>query len=446
MNKKLMRLIQGKTLLSIMLFLALSSGILNAQGGAPEADTTRNNALKVFIDCQTCDMNYIRIQMPYVNYVRDTREAQVYLLVTRQSTGSGGQNYTVFYSGQQEFAGMKDTLAYSSNPDATTDVTRTGLTNTIALGLMRYVAKTPIKSNIQVNYLTARQTEPEQVSDNWDYWVFTLTTSPNFQLEKSQQQYSWMNSVSINRVTPEWKLQNSFSQSYNKSVFIRNDVKTIGIRKSWTFTNLTVKSLTGHWSTGIRASARSSSFNNIDLQVKAAPSIEYDIFPYSVSNQKQLRVLYGVGYVYNKYVDSTMYNMTKEGLFEHTLDVAFQVQQKWGSANVSFGYAAYLNDLKKNMTSLDANIRIRIIKGLSLNLNGAVSFIHNQIELAKGDVSAEDMYLRLSQLETSYRYEGSVGLTYTFGSIYNNVVNPRFGGGGGFGGGQGGGYPGGGRD
>ena len=121
-----------------------------------------NNALKVFIDCQTCDMNYIRIQMPYVNYVRDTREAQVYLLVTRQSTGSGGGNYTIFYSGQQEFAGMKDTLAYSSNPDATTDVTRTGLTNTMALGLMRYVAKTPIKNSIQVNYLTARQEAPEQ--------------------------------------------------------------------------------------------------------------------------------------------------------------------------------------------------------------------------------------------------------------------------------------------
>ena len=456
MNKKLKTLIQGKTLLSIMLFLALSSGILNAQGGAPAADTTRNNALKVFIDCQTCDMNYIRIQMPYVNYVRDTREAQVYLLVTRQSTGSGGQNYTVFYSGQQEFVGMKDTLEYSSNPDATTDVTRTGLTNTMAIGLMRYVAKTPIKNSIQVNYLTAKQEAPEQVNDNWNYWVFTLSTSPDFSLEKSQQQYAWNNSVTVNRVTPEWKLQNSFSQSYNKSVFIRENTddvtglttesKTIGIKKSWTFTNLTVKSLTGHWSTGIRASAKSSTFSNIDLQVRAAPSIEYDIFPYSVSNQKQLRVLYGVGYVYNKYVDSTMYNMTKEGLFEHTLDVAFQVQQKWGSANVSFGYAAYLNDLKKNMTSLDANIRIRIIKGLSLNLNGAVSFIHNQIELAKGDVSAEDMYLRLSQLETSYRYEGSVGLTYTFGSIYNNVVNPRFGGGGGFsGGGGGGGYPGGGR-
>jgi hypothetical protein len=34
-------------------------------------------------------------------------------------------------------------------------------------------------------------------------------------------------------------------------------------------------------------------------------------------------------------------------------------------------------------------------------------------------------------LQTGFRYFGSFGLTYTFGSPFNNVVNPRFGGGGG---------------
>ncbi len=39
--------------------------------------------------------------------------------------------------------------------------------------------------------------------------------------------------------------------------------------------------------------------------------------------------------------------------------------------------------------------------------------------------------LRRRQLETSYTYRVSGGFTYRFGSIFNNVVNPRFGGGGG---------------
>ena len=382
------------------------------------------------MDCQMCDMNYIKEVIPYINYVRDTREAQVYLLVTRQSTGSGGENYTVFYTGQQEFIGMKDTLTYSSSPDATTDVTRIGLTNTITLGLMRYVVKTSIKNNISVSYQGAQQEDLTQVIDKWDNWVFELDTRPSFVLEKSQQQYQLSNGITIDRITPNWKLENSFNQNYSKNVFIRNqydtetglmtEQKTIGIKKSWTFTSLTVKSLTDHWSAGLRANALSSSYSNLDLQMHIVPSIEYDLFPYSVSNQKQLRVLYGVGYVYNNYVDTTIYNKTEENLFEQTLDVALKVQQKWGSVNMAFGYAAYLNNLAKNKTSLDTNISVRILKGLSLSLNGSVSFIHNQIQLAKGNVSAAAMYLKLAELETSYRYGGSVGLTYTFGSIYRS--------------------------
>ena len=35
--------------------------------------------------------------------------------------------------------------------------------------------------------------------------------------------------------------------------------------------------------------------------------------------------------------------------------------------------------------------------------------------------------LRRKAQATSYNYSISVGLRYTFGSIYSNVVNPRFG-------------------
>jgi hypothetical protein len=36
--------------------------------------------------------------------------------------------------------------------------------------------------------------------------------------------------------------------------------------------------------------------------------------------------------------------------------------------------------------------------------------------------------LRLRQLATSYTYFINLGLSYSFGSIFNNIVNPRFGG------------------
>jgi len=45
-----------------------------------------------------------------------------------------------------------------------------------------------------------------------------------------------------------------------------------------------------------------------------------------------------------------------------------------------------------------------------------------------GSATEEEILLEQRQLATQYDYFLSLGLRYTFGSIYSNVVNPRFGG------------------
>ena len=40
----------------------------------------------------------------------------------------------------------------------------------------------------------------------------------------------------------------------------------------------------------------------------------------------------------------------------------------------------------------------------------------------------EEILLRQRELATSFQYFVSLGVSYTFGSIFSNVVNPRFGG------------------
>jgi hypothetical protein len=71
-------------------------------------------------------------------------------------------------------------------------------------------------------------------------------------------------------------------------------------------------------------------------------------------------------------------------------------------------------------------VRIRIFKGLSLDINGGIAHINDQLSLKKGDISEAERLLQLRELATKYRLEGGIELTYTFGSIYNNIVNPRF--------------------
>jgi hypothetical protein len=426
----------SRFLLLIIATLFLSSSPLFAQQPTQQADTTRKNAIRLFLDCHRCDMDYMRKEIPYINYVREIREAQLYLMITTQRTGSGGTDHTLFFSGLQEFAGMNDTVKFVSSPDDTQDIIRSGLTNAIAAGLMRYVVKTPILSNVKISYIGEPQEEPDQVADRWNFWVFEFETDPEFSREKSRQEFNWENDFSADRITANWKLQNRFSHEFRRDVFIREsedeitgeitETRTEAVRRSWDYNNLTVKSLTEHWSAGLKAEVSSSSYRNLDLQVTVVPAIEYNIFPYSQANQKQLRFLYGVGFKHNNYTDTTVYNQVTENLLEQSLDIALQVQQKWGSANISLGSSNYLNDFSKNRVELEGYVRVRLFKGLSLNINGGIEFIHNQIELAKGGRSDEDVYLRLRELETNYRFEGGVGLTYTFGSIYNNVVNPRF--------------------
>ena len=157
------------------------------------------------------------------------------------------------------------------------------------------------------------------------------------------------------------------------------------------------------------------------------PGIEYDLFPYSQSTRRQLRVLYQIGYNNASYSDSTTYFKLNEDLYVHSLMSAYEVIQKWGSVNISFRYRNYLHDWSLNNIYFYGNLRFRIVKGFSVNLYGNYSIIHDQINLPKGDLSPEEILTRRKQQQTTYSYSFRFGFSYTFGSIYNNVVNPRFG-------------------
>jgi len=68
---------------------------------------------------------------------------------------------------------------------------------------------------------------------------------------------------------------------------------------------------------------------------------------------------------------------------------------------------------------------LKVAKGLSVYMGAGYSFIYNQISLRKGEASVEDVLLHQQELSTTFLYHSNFGVTYTFGSIYSNVVNPR---------------------
>ena len=66
-----------------------------------------------------------------------------------------------------------------------------------------------------------------------------------------------------------------------------------------------------------------------------------------------------------------------------------------------------------------------------MNATGGYARIHDQLFLPAGGASRDDVLTRQQQIRTSFSYFTAFGFSYRFGSIFNNVVNPRFGGGGG---------------
>ena len=52
-----------------------------------KSDTLRKDALNMFMETS----DYLRKEIPYVNYVRDIKDAGVYIISTVQQTGSGWQ-------------------------------------------------------------------------------------------------------------------------------------------------------------------------------------------------------------------------------------------------------------------------------------------------------------------------------------------------------------------
>lgn len=396
----------------------------------------QEEALRIFIDCPDypCDLDYFRTEITFVNYVRDRTDAHVHILITTQRTGGGGREFTVSFIGQKQFTGIDDTLRYISRQTDTEDDIRRGLVRTLKIGLMRYVAHSPVGDRIEVSYVSPKEKEagPQVVKDPWNFWTFRYSLRGSANGEKSVKSL-WVNSsFSANRTTEEWKIRLSLTGGYSESKYKIDDVFTItNIQRNYGLRGLVVKSLGRHWSVGARGSASYSTYKNYDLALRLAPALEYNIFPYAEATRRLLTFQYLVGVNDFNYHEETIFLKNSETLFDHTLSISYDIKQPWGSISTSLEGSNYLHDFNKFHLELFSSLEVRLFKGLSLNLFGWITFLRDQLSLPRRGASLQEVLLRQRQLATSYNYYFSLGISYTFGSIYSNIVNPRFGGTGG---------------
>ena len=405
--------------------------------------TKTKDEIKVYIDCNGyCPMQYVKTEITFIDFVPDRFLANIFIQVTSQSTGADGEEVKMFISGQENFKGKEDTLVFFRNSIDTDEEYREKFVKYLKLGLIPFLNKTSLAEkiiiSIPINKNETALNATTNKKDNWNFWVFNARLNGGYNKDDFSKSYRYSGSFSGSRTTEKLKMEAGINYAKNKrDISIGSSTDTY-INDNWGIYGNEVVSINNHWSYGGGAFISHNTYTNYNQQYSVKPAIEYSLFPYIESVKKAITFYYEIGPGWNNYIDSSYYDKLKEAVIQHSLSINAAFVQKWGNINAYAGWESFLNsfDLKGNKIR-GSNIRniyvggyieFRIVKGLSIYFNVNADFTKGVYpNIRKDDFSTDDILANVRQYPTSNNFNSSVGISYRFGSIYNNVVNPRFG-------------------
>lgn len=411
--------------------MMLAPRLVRAQAAAADSAAVA----QVFLDCQRafCDGQFIRTEIAWVNFVRDRMLADVHVIVTQQQTGGAGSEYTLSFIGLGARANLQDTAVFATQLGDTDDEIRRQLVRHLSQGLLRYVRGTEAARQLSVVYrpaATVPRTASRGTKDRWNYWVYRIGMNANLNANSNFKAQNYSSRLSANRVTDAWKLQFNARGEYSNQTYQLSDGELSRIQREYGGNADVIKSINAHWSVGVNTSAQQDLFNNYDLDASFKPGIEYNFFPYSEATRRQVLVRYSPGFRMANYVDTTIYGRVSETRPHHSLVVSGDAVQPWGSVGISLNASQYLHETNRRRFGVFGNADWRIVRGLNFNVGGGYSYIRDQLQIPGTGLTDEERLVQLRVQATNYEYFMFTGLSFTFGSAFNNVVNTRFGGGG----------------
>ncbi len=443
------------------LVLGLAVPAVPAQGQDPVPETEAEAELqdpipavppgvpRVFFDCRgpRCDSRYYRTEIGWVAWVRDRQDAHVHVIMTSQGTGVGGREFILDFIGNGRYQNYETRSLYQSLPTDTQREQLDGVTLTLGLGLAQFATGSGFRDIVELSGIAPVGEvnanldappegilSPDEVQDPWDLWVFRINANGRFDSESTQQEFRGRTGFRASRVTPTWLQRYNFNLSYREQEFELSDgSRFTDERYDWSVSSRVVYSVAEHWSMGFSSNVGRNTSRNQQVWGQFNPAVEYSFFSYDEATRRALTAFFEIGPVYRDYFDETIFNETEELRFEQALTLEFSQRQPWGNASIQLRGSMYLHDPSANNISLDGFLRFRVVRGLDLNVGASYSRVQDQLYLSGEGLTDEERLLELSQQQTDYEASVNFGLTFQFGSIFNNVVNNRFpGGGGGF--------------
>ena len=422
---------------NVFVLLALSAVFVQAP-----IDLEAQTRPRIFFDCdgRDCNSQYYRTEIDWVDWVNDREVADVHLIMTSLTTGAGGREYQMDFIGRRELDEYRDNMRYQAL-STDTDVERLdGVTHAMAIGLARFATVAGFRGLASVAGIDPEESSAfervvpgQEVDDPWNLWIFRVNANYDVNGEsrrKSEKMSGWM---SAGRVSPTWKLNMSANLNRQEQEIELEESTFSDTRTDWGLRPWLVYTVADRWSVGAQGEVARQPRYNQEFRWEVTPAIEYSFFPYEEATRKALTFSYRIGPAYRQYLEETLYGESRETRWEQAAEIDLSARQPWGETGVSISASNFLflpDELayEDGLYSLDlrGDIDVRIVRGFSVRINGNIGWVQDQIYLSAEGASDEEALLQLQQLDTDFQYGVSVGFSFQFGSIFNNVVNNRF--------------------
>lgn len=413
-----------KKVVLLVSIISFAGSVLHIHG-----QQTYNRRLSVFLDVERwIDSDYIRQEIPVVEYVRDKELADVHIIMSRHRAGSTGLTYSISFIGYGEYKNKNYEISCWIPASYTSDMERNAYTEKIKAGLAPYIAAADISDKMDITYDAVPLEiipDTEALRDPWNNWVFEIYAGGNYYREESSNSLHIRYGVFADRITKEARTRLRPYGNYNERNYITDDGTVTSTSVRGGLDSYHIISISDHWAVGVFGDIFISTYHNMNFSGEFSPAIEYSLFPYEDATRRSITFAWRFGVGYYDYLEETIFDKTEEVLFGQAVIAAANFRQPWGNIRASLVGFHHFHDFRSNRTELAASLNFRIIQGLSLNISSSYNLINDLVAIPKADMTLEEILLEQRRRTTSYEFSANIGLSYTFGSRVTGVFNPR---------------------